>query len=145
MKLANHCLRAVVWEHSRLLNYLHARLLEFFQTVGGTGTVGIRGGPASTLLLWLQSCRAQMPCNQMAPGWKPSCLGMSPATVVNKAAELPEKSDRGVQWPPSSWASSGQRQGITRSGAWVPITLYCWLTETQATSSVPLSLHFVNL
>lgn len=91
MKLANHCLRAIVWEHSRLLNYLHARLLEFSQTGGETGAMGIMGEQASILLLCPESFRAQILFNQRVLDGNLSACGFLPATVENRAKVFPEK------------------------------------------------------
>lgn len=98
MKLANHCLRAIVWEHSRLLNYLHARLLEFSQTGGETGAVVIMRGLASILLLCPQSFRAQILFNPWLLDWSLPACGFLPATVENRAKVFSEKYDKGVQW-----------------------------------------------
>lgn len=76
MKLANHCLRAVVWEHSRLRNYLHARLLGFYQKSGTQRLWGRAGLTAA--LAPPRVAGTEIFCYQRAPGLKPSCLGITP-------------------------------------------------------------------
>lgn len=79
MKLANHCLRAVVWEHSRQLNYLRARLLEFYQRAGRTGAQGLWGRAGLPSALASPGVAgAEIVFNPRVPALKPSCIGVSP-------------------------------------------------------------------